>query len=235
MDVSSAGALGVRLHLTSLTLPAGVRLVVYEPTNPSTHSAPITAETLHGAREYWSETLFSERVVVECQVPPGTDSKSVSFSVAGLSHIFQIPEVPAAQYKEFKEGACHNDVSCYPNFATEASGIARMAFVDGGNSFMCTGCLLADGSSSQSVDFFLTANHCIRNQTVASSMEFWWQYKTSSCNGTVPALSSVPHTTGGADFLAGNTQSRFRLFAAAAQRAWGHVSPGLDAEPASGQ
>ncbi|MGH7973394.1 MAG: FG-GAP-like repeat-containing protein, partial [Limisphaerales bacterium] len=50
--------------------------------------------------------------------------------------------------------------------------------------------------------YFLTANHCILNQTVASTLELWWFYQSSTCNGTPPPVTSVPHTSGGADFLA---------------------------------
>jgi hypothetical protein len=59
------------------------------------------------------------------------------------------------------------------------------------------------------IDYFLTAFHCIENQTVASTLEFFWFYQTASCNGQPPFLDSVPHTIGGADFLAGTTNSDF--------------------------
>src|SRR5262249_37653839 len=51
--------------------------------------------------------------------------------------------------------------------------------------------------------------HCIENQTVASTLEFFWFYQTSSCNGPAPSVSDVPHTGGGADRLAGSTGSDF--------------------------
>src|SRR5262249_47076594 len=103
---------------------------------------------------------------------------------------------------------CHNDVSCFPNWANEAAGVARISFVERGNTFLCTGCLLAS-SAQTGAEYFLTANHCIENQTVASTLEFFWFYQTSSCNGPAPSVSEVPHTSGGADRLAGSTGSDF--------------------------
>src|SRR5205085_10893239 len=101
-----------------------------------------------------------------------------------------------------KEGSCHNDVTCYSAYAQEASGVARMSFVEGGNTFTCTGCLIQGNDSSP---YFLTADHCIDSQTLASTIEFYWFFQTRSCNGSPPSLSSVPHTTGGADLLATST------------------------------
>jgi hypothetical protein len=48
-----------------------------------------------------------------------------------------------------KEGTCSTtDVSCYPNWASEASGVARISFIEHGNSYLCTGCLLATANAT---------------------------------------------------------------------------------------
>ncbi len=206
IDVASVGALGVRVHLSALALPPGTRLVVYDPANPSSPSAPINAESLAGAKDYWVETLQAERVVVECQVAPGADVSGLSLAVAGVSHIYQMPTLPE---KNLKASTCENDATCFPAFAQEETAVARIGFVSGGNSFLCTGFLIADNNPSSTANFFMTANHCVPSQTVASTLEFWWLYQTRTCNGTIPSLSSVPHTGGGADLLASGSGSDF--------------------------
>ena len=105
-------------------------------------------------------------------------------------------------------GTCHKDVTCYSAWAQEASGVARISFVSGGNVYLCTGCLLGT-SNGDNTDYFLTANHCIPNQTTASTMELYWFYQTSTCNGAAPDLTTVPHTTGGGEMLATSTASDF--------------------------
>jgi lysyl endopeptidase len=207
IDVASVGAQGVRVHLDSLALPAGARIVVYDPANPNTPSRPVTAESLAGAKDYWVETLLAERVIVECQVPPGGDTSQVCLAVAGVSHIYQLPPVPGTTNE--KAGSCENDVSCFPAFAQEAKAIARIGFVSGGNAFLCTGFLIADSSSGGTQNYFMTANHCVGNQSTASTLEFWWMYQSSSCNGTPPSLGSVPHTGGGATLLTAGSQSDY--------------------------
>jgi hypothetical protein len=204
VDVSSQGALGVRVHLESLKLPGGARLLVYDSNRPALKATPITAADIGEAEDAWSETVFAERVIVECEAPPGADLRTISFNVTGVSHLYQSPYT-----KSFKEGSCNNDVSCYSEWAEEAAGTARIMFVDGGSTYLCTGCLLNAKDASTALNYFLTANHCINNQKIASTLELYWFYQTSTCNGTPPSLTSVPHTAGGADFLAGASDNDF--------------------------
>ena len=68
-----------------------------------------------------------------------------------------------------------------------------------GQTFLCTGTLLNDTVDSTSIPYFLTANHCISTQSVASTLVTYWDFEKSSCNGANP--TSVTQLTGGADLL----------------------------------
>jgi hypothetical protein len=202
ISVGSPGAVGMRIHLEKVGLPAGARLVIYDRNN--LHSASIiAAESLKGEQEVWTPTIFAEQASVEIQIPPGADVGAANLEVGEISHLYDIP-----QPSWLKEGTCHKDVTCYPDWAAEASGVARISYVKGGNAYLCTGCLLGT-STANSVDYFLTANHCIPNQSTASTMELYWFYQTSSCHGAAPDLTTVPHTTGGAEMLATSTANDF--------------------------
>jgi V8-like Glu-specific endopeptidase len=85
----------------------------------------------------------------------------------------------------------------------DAEGVAEISFIDSGQAYVCTGCLLNDTEPSTTVDYFLTANHCVGNQTVASTLEVFWFYQANACHATPPDRGSVPHTSGGATFLDG--------------------------------
>jgi hypothetical protein len=227
LQVTAEGALGARLHIENLSLPGGATLRVYDPAKPSAASHVITSAEVPADRELWTETVFSQDVVLECSVPSGVDSSLVSFKVTALSHIFQMPLLQP----NLKEGTCHNDVTCFPDYATEASGVARITFVDSGNTFLCSGCLLSS-STNPDADFFLTAHHCITGQTLASTMELFWFYQTSTCNGTPPTLDSVPHTSGGGSLLATAVGSDFSFLrlnqaapAGAAHLIWSTAAP----------
>lgn len=200
--VTSPGAFGMRVHLEAVKLPAGARLVAYSPANPRPGVA-VTSEALSGASETWTETIAGSNVVIECQVPPEASPSAVSFSVREISHLYQ----PLTSVIT-PNATCENDVTCYPAWANAAAGVARIEFIDTGSTYLCSGCLLNTIPATYS-PYFLTANHCIGNQTVAATLELWWFYQTSVCNGPAPSLDSVPHTSGGADFLAGSSINDF--------------------------
>ena len=205
LEVISTGALGIRLHLEELALPPQVRLVLYSPTKASQSKIEITGAELRGVPDYWTDTIFSDQVVLECHVPAGVEVAKVSFKLAELSHLYMLP----FQQKALKEGACYSDVTCYPEWAEVAASVARMTYVAGRNTYLCTGCLLATADGSSPADYFLTARHCITSQTFASTIELYWLYQTSECNGPPPDLSTVPHTTGGALIVASGIPSDF--------------------------
>ena len=202
VSVTSRGAEGIRVHLEDIKLPEGARLVAYSPSNPQP-ALPITRESLRGASEAWTETTLGENVVIECELPPEATPSDVSFTIREVSHIY-VPLTAALSPKT----PCENDVSCYAAWATAASGVARIEFIDSGDAYLCTGCLLTTVPATYA-PYFLTANHCIDTQTIASTLELWWFYQTSTCNGPAPSLDSVPHTSGGADFLAGSSVNDF--------------------------
>ena len=85
-------------------------------------------------------------------------------------------------------------------WGNESLATARMVFMSGGSSYVCTGTLMNDNDPSTYIPFFLTANHCIPTQTVASTLQTYWFYRASSCNSG--SLSPSTQTlTGGATLL----------------------------------
>lgn len=205
LEVAAPGATGLRLHLEGLTLPAGASVLVYDPTNANREVAAVTAETVDQDKAAWTETVFSDRVILECQLPAGVDPKGLAFVLTGVSHRF----APQFTLKDGLAGPCELDVSCYPAWSSAANGVARIEFIDSGVTYLCTGCLLNDSDPSTFIDYFLTANHCINNATAAATLELFWFDQTVSCNG--PVSTGVVHTSGGADFLAGSTVSDYSL------------------------
>ncbi|MGP4763377.1 hypothetical protein ACTXP8_26740, partial [Klebsiella pneumoniae] len=63
--------------------------------------------------------------------------------------------------------------------------------VQNGQGYVCSGTLINDKAGS-GTPYFITANHCISTQTVASTLETSWFYRTPSCNSRT--LSSASRT-----------------------------------------
>jgi lysyl endopeptidase len=195
--VVSAGARGLRLHFEGVSLPSGAQFVIHDPSNLALASITIEAKSFETEPDLWAPTLFAEQAVIECQLPPGVEPAAVAFTISGVSHIYDGP-VPG---RFSKEGSCEVDVSCYPEYAQQAAGVAMISYVHAGNTYLCTGCLL-ESTYHSTAEYFLTARHCIGNQTLASTLEFVWFFQTTNCNGTPPDSASVPTTSGGAELLA---------------------------------
>ena len=207
VTLGSPGATALRVHFAQLAVPAGGQVLVYNPACPGEAYGPYTAPYA-GDNGLWTASVFADSVTIECCLPAEGDSGDLLFLIDEVAHTYAGFDV--FQWTETQEkaaaGACNHDVSCFPDWSATARGVAGFAFISNLNVLHCTGALVADTDPSTSVPYFLTANHCVSVQdgTVgASSMEFFWLYQTDTCNGVAPALSSVPRTAGGADFLAG--------------------------------
>jgi lysyl endopeptidase len=115
-----------------------------------------------------------------------------------------------------KDDSCLVDSSCetnanFNNIDTYRHAIASLVFTCSGLStssdciagdeYLCTGSLLND-KASDGTPYFLTANHCIPDQTTATSIEAFFDFFTAKCNGAPPNEDNEP-TIDGATLLAG--------------------------------
>jgi hypothetical protein len=106
-------------------------------------------------------------------------------------------------------GACNVDVMCKPGYEAQMRAVARMVFVVDGGGYTCTGSLLNNTLQDQT-PYFLSANHCISTQTVASTLETYWNYRSASC-GSSQQDSTYQIVRGGAQLLyaSSNTDTSF--------------------------
>ena len=196
--VVSPDAHAVRLRLSALEMPAGARLVVYNPYGPLEAYGPY--ERFYGNdHELWTASCFSDAVTLECHVAAWADAAGLKLVVEDLTHTYA-----GFEFMQWsKAGSCNLDVTCFPEWDLVSRGVGAFTLVAGSNQLHCTGTLIADTYPGTDIPYFLTANHCISSQYSASSMEFLWLYQTDECDGVPPSPSDVPRTPGGADYLAG--------------------------------
>ncbi|MDE2927703.1 MAG: PPC domain-containing protein [Acidobacteriota bacterium] len=91
---------------------------------------------------------------------------------------------------------CHLDVTCHSEWASAATGVARI-FIETseGRTRACSGTVL-NNSRQDFTPFFLTAAHCVQTEAEARSVTAAWFYQTRTCNGEPPDIRSVPRTEG---------------------------------------
>lgn len=197
--IFSPDAKGQRVHFSELSLPTGASVNVYNADDPGEAYGPYEAPH-EGESDLWSATCFGETIVVECYVPASVDRNGVRLTIDKTIHVYL--DASSDEFAKSAAGSCNLDVTCYSAWSTTALGVARILFVEGSSSYVCSGSLVADTDTGTDIPYFLTANHCISDQTTASTVEFFWLYQTASCNGTPPSVYSVPTNDDGADFLA---------------------------------
>lgn len=186
-SIRSPGADGLRLRITAAELPAGARLFVYSKSGES--FGPYTAEKVGSS--CWTNAVYSEEVFLEVQIPPA--ARAARLSVSAVGHLrFESPATASS--------SCFVDARC----ATESElrgvenlsrAVAEILYEDGGSFYSCSGALV-NTSVGSGVPYLLTANHCVPSQTSAATVEAYWDYRASSCNGEVPLRSQVRRTLG---------------------------------------
>ncbi len=192
MDIESPGAIGIRARLL-LDLPKGAQLFAYSPDDPTRLKGPYQGDGPFDGAELWTPTTFGDTLRLEV-IAPATSvlgAPRTPFILDRIQHIYLDP-VPTLAGLGPDGGGCHNDPNCYANWTSTAASVAGVGFISG-NSLFCTGQLLTTQNGDQT-PYFLTANHCIGNNSTAQSTEIYWQYETGSCNGSVPSLGSVPQS-----------------------------------------
>jgi len=175
-DVVSSGALGLRAQLALSGL--GALEVRVRGGDGRVESMAVAA----GATEAWGPWTEGDAQAVEVfsreRPAPG------AALLAGVVHFDQPIAGKAA-------GACTVDASCTTDdgaldsaIAQRKTSIARISFVDGGKSFVCTGTLI--NTERFPTPYFLTANHCVGRAEVAASITSFWFYEATGCASGAP-------------------------------------------------
>lgn len=197
--VTSAGALGIRARLR---LPAGLtlgELRVAANTGEVAQHVPLFV-AMDG--EIWTPYTDGSTQLIEIETPQRVSSAQMQ--VLSIVHFEESlnqsgkPRVPA---QIMAAGTCSPDVVCSSgDFLVDAAiaqlkkSVARINFISGGSSYLCSGTLI---NSTSQQNFLLTANHCISTQAEASSIQTRWFYESTTCGGGVAALNPGSEVVGG--------------------------------------
>ncbi|HEY8021603.1 MAG TPA: hypothetical protein VIH93_10905 [Thermoanaerobaculia bacterium] len=245
-SITVAGAYRLRLHLAGVELPAGTRFWVWgrggEP-----RAFGLDLRGPDGA--LWTPGVPGDTLYLELEAPAAAIAagSAARFAPDAVSQRFQLdakgqPIVATTAAAALggptvapRLGECLIDATCVKPatlgvIADLRSAIALLDFIDAGTEFECSGGLLND-SASDGIPYLLTANHCFDNQAAASSLEAFWDFRSSVCNGPAPELSSVPETSG-STLLASDPTSDF-TFLRLADLPPGRFFLGWNADPAA--
>jgi hypothetical protein len=213
-EVQVEGAYRLRLHLSDVRLPRGTRMWVY---GEDGEEVAFEAEQVTHGGEIWTPSVGGPVIRMEVQLPEG----EVEGSGFTVDQVLEQLALDADGALRLDGPSPKEDTSCLMNaacFGTEVlpamdlykKAVAHLRYVEGGNSFICSGALMNDADTSTFIPYFLTANHCFSTQAVASTLEAFFDFILQGCPGSVPSLGSRPRTVG-ATLLATSASTDFTL------------------------
>ncbi|HZZ95010.1 MAG TPA: serine protease [Usitatibacter sp.] len=205
LRVTSAGALALRVALALRGLPRGAELRV-SALDGTPVTSPLDAATIEASAKlqgvFWTPVTEGDTQLIELWLPAGAAGEpsiaveSVSHLVAAPSHLFKSTGPGSAQ-------ACEENVVCVasvnPALARAANAVAKLLYTENGVTYLCSGTLVSDGDASSQVPYLLSAAHCIDSDAAAATLNTFWFYQASSCNGKDAA--TYKQLTGGAALL----------------------------------
>src|SRR6185437_280609 len=172
VSVTSPGAVALRVGVRVGEIPASATLRFYAPSESAAHE--VTAETLlaalarnrragetgSDARTYWSPLVSGDTVVMEVELPAGSDPSRLALTAPILSHLAIAPEALAKDDER-----------------------ASIVYTIDGSTYACPGSMLAatvvrtrlgDAADAAPGAYFVTQSRCVSSQAAASTAQAFW-------------------------------------------------------------
>ena len=208
-SISSDQAGAIRLHIENLSLPKGGELYVYSRGGES--YGPYKGTGIDPSGEFWTPAVFGRETLVQVKISNPADLHDVSFKI---SEIGIITEKKSGIFTPAIEAFCGNpsciiDASCQAGGNSIRDAYAKQEWIAGAFIYTCTAGLLNDNNPS--ANYALTANHCYNKSNTAKNVDFYWRFRTSSCNGSCPSNNGWPYKTHGASIAATGRRGDFTL------------------------
>ena len=206
------GATDLRLGFDRFDLPAEATLFVLPANEP--FIGPYSPADRGPDGSLWLPPIGGDALTLEVHVPAGTrmDGKSLHLSMVGAGYRNVTEKNGSALLFEGESGACNVDVVCPLGdpYRNEIRAAAKFYFQSGSGTYLCTGTLL-NNMRQDLTPYFLTASHCIADDSEAASMTLFWNYQSPSCGQHGGANQYDNTQTGGATLLAQRADVDFSL------------------------
>ena len=185
-DVGSPGAAGLRVHLA--LAGSGALEMRVRGADGRVESMAIPA----GAGDAWGPWTPGDIQAVE--VFAATRPSPPAVRLGSIAHFDRPLDAKAAAECTVDTPCSTGDAPLDAAIAVRKKSMARINFMNGGGTYVCTGTLL--DTEKFPAPYFLTANHCIGRTAVASSIASFWFYEATGCATGLPG-PDVKQVAGG--------------------------------------
>lgn len=177
--ISSPGALNLNLGMDRFRIPAGAALWLTNA-DASMVQGPYTSEDRNAAGGLWTAAIIGDEIVLELHLPKGTRERA-DLLITSVNHGYR--ELGRSDSKSAtKQGSCNIDVICPEGdgWADQIRSVARYTFSTNTGGYVCTG-ELVNNTAEDGRPYFLTAQHCIEDASVATTVVAYWNYESPVC------------------------------------------------------
>ncbi len=201
LRVRCGNAISLNFGFDRYSMPEGGQLYIYD-TQGKRSIRPFTSQDNASHGELWTPATVGNDVVLELTIP-----------VKALEELDLHLRVINSGYRGFNDifdsrsGACNVDVVC-PDGDGWRGEIASVAVISTGGSRFCTG-FMVNNTANDETPYFMTADHCGISSGNAASLVTFWNYETSTCDGTPDG--QLTDFQSGSFYRAGKTSSDFTL------------------------
>ncbi|PSL50300.1 putative secreted protein (Por secretion system target) [Chitinophaga niastensis] len=189
LKIQVQGAVATSLYYEDFLLPEGATLHIYNGDRTQLIGGYTSANNQETG-QFATEILKGNVCVVEYFEPKAVRGKG-HFTISGVNNIYsnKIPESKTGSIDKTDKsvgasGSCNVNVNCPEgaNWQNQKRAVARILLKLGASSYLCTGALI-NNARKDCKPYFLTANHCGSNASVADFNQwiFYFNYEAPSC------------------------------------------------------
>lgn len=191
MGFNAPSFLWLSFEFESFKIPEGAKFFIFKDENL-----------------FFEIPIRKENILV---IPPFPSNKCImEIDFEGENQNFQLKlSTIVLGFKDFLgkvgSGSCQVDINCPEGaqWQKEKKSVAIIYF----SGYVCTGALI-NNAKYDCKNYFLTAHHCIGNESLANKTIFYWDYEWSECGG---GDLIYEHYSKGANLRATNPRSDFSL------------------------
>lgn len=185
LRIHSPNARSINLGLSHFHLPEGASLWLLDDQGEAA-MRPFTAADNKDHGQLWTPLVVGEEMMLELRVPLALQDQ-VALSLGSINAGFVDLDDPWAAVKS---GSCNVDVVCPEGDQWRDQIRSVGAYTISGVDY-CSGTLV-NNARGDGTPYFLTARHCLSNQSAASSTVVYWNYQNSTCRAPGSSQSGQP-------------------------------------------
>jgi hypothetical protein len=178
LHISSPGALSLSLGLERFELPGGAAFWVHAP-DGSGVQGPYFRKNRNSLGGLWTAVVLGDELVAELHLPKGAEA---DLRIASVNHGYRFFGERQSSLSA-KRGSCNINVVCPQGnpWRDQIRSVARYSVSSGGSSYLCTG-QLVNNTAEDLTPYFLTAQHCIEEESWAPTLVAYWNYQSPECD-----------------------------------------------------